>query len=76
MVIVVALTHYVALNPVPHCSAEYAYTTIYEHWVVKFGLPEFLVTDYDTEFVNNEIITLCHLYNIKHKQRTSHAPMD
>ena len=25
-------------------------------------------------FINNEIITLCHLYNIKHKPRTSHAP--
>ena len=28
---------------------------------------------YITEFINNEIITLCHLYNIKHKLRTSHA---
>ena len=25
------------------------------------------------EFINNEIIILCHLYNIKHKPRTSHA---
>ena len=27
-----------------------------------------------TEFINNEIITLYHLYIIKHKPRTSHAP--
>ena len=74
MVIVDAFTHYVALNPVPHCNAYYAYTTLYEHWIVKFGLPEILVTDNGTEFINNEIITLCHLYNIKHKPRTSHAP--
>ena len=33
-----------------------------------------LVTDNGTEFINNEIITLCHLYNIKHKPRTSRAP--
>ena len=69
MVIVDAFTHYVALNPVPHCNAYYAYTTLYEHWIA-----EILVTDNGTEFINNEIITLCHLYNIKHKPRTSHAP--
>ena len=74
MVIVDAFTHYVALNPVPHCNAYYAYTTLYEHWIAKFGLPDILVTDNGTEFINNEIITLCHLYNIKHKPRTSHAP--
>ena len=66
MVIVDAFTHYVALNPVPHCNAYYANTTIYEHWIVKLGLPEILVTGNGTEFINNEIITLCHLYNIKH----------
>ena len=74
MVIVDAFTHYVALNLVHHCNAYYAYTTLYEHWIAKFGLPEILVTDNGTEFINNEIITLCHLYNIKHKPRTSHAP--
>ena len=49
-------------------------TTLYEHWIAKFGLPKILVTDKGTEFINNEIITLCHLYNIKHKPSTSHAP--
>ena len=72
MVAVDAFTHYVALNPVPHCNAYYAYTTLYEHWINKFGQPEILVTDNGTEFINNEIITLSHLYNIKNKPRTSH----
>ena len=74
MVIFDAFTHYVVLNPVPHCNIYYAYTTLYEHSIAKFGLPEILVTDNGTEFINNEIITLYHLYNIKHKPRTSHAP--
>ena len=73
MVIVDACTHYVPLNPVPHCNVYYAYTTLYEHWIAKFGLPEILVTDNCIEFINNEIITMCYLYNIKHKARTSHA---
>ena len=74
MVLADAFTHYVALNPAPHCNAYHAYTTLYEHWIAKFGLPEIIVTDSGTEFKNNEIIRLCHLYNIKHKPRTSHAP--
>ena len=74
MVNVDVFAHYVALNPVPNYNAYYAYTTLYEHWIAKFGLPEFLVTDNGTEFINNEIITLCHLYSIKHKPRTSHVP--
>ena len=74
MVIVDGFTHYVALNPVPHCNAYYAYTTLYEHWIAKFGLPEILVTDKGTDIINNEIIKLCHLYNIKQKPHTSHAP--
>ena len=36
MVIVDAFTYYVALNPVPHCNAFCAYTTLYEHWIAKF----------------------------------------
>ena len=74
MVIVDAFTHYVALNPVPHCNAYYAYTTLYDHWIAKFGLPEKLITDNGTKFINNEVIAICHLYHIKHKPRTSHAP--
>ena len=58
MVIVDAFTHYVALKPVPHYNAYYAYTTPYEHWIANFGLPQMLVTDNGTAFINNEIITL------------------
>ena len=74
MVIIDAFKNYVALNPVPHCNAPYEYTTLYEHWTAKLGLPEILVTDNGTDFINNEIITLCHLKIIEHKLCTSHAP--
>ena len=66
MVKVDTFTHNVALNPVPHCNAYYAYTTLYEHWIAKVGVIEILVIDNGTEFINNEFITLCHLFNIKH----------
>ena len=78
MVIVDAFTHYVALNPVPHCNAYYAYTTLNEHWIAKFGLPEILVTDNGTEFINNEIITLvtCTISNINHVHLVHLGQMD
>ena len=74
MVIFDAFTHYVELNPVPHRNVYHAYTTFYENWTATFGLPEILVTDNGTEFIDNEITKLCHLYKTKHKPRTSHAP--
>ena len=58
MVIVDAFTHYVAINPVTHCNVSYAYTTLYKHWMAKFSLPEILVTDNGTEFINYGINTL------------------
>ena len=75
MFIVEAFTHYIALNPVPHCKSYYAYTTLHEQGIAKFGLPDILVTDNDTDFINKEIITQCHLYNIKFEPRTTHAPL-
>ena len=71
MIIVDVFTRYVALNPVPQCNDYYAYTKLYEHWIAKIGLPEVLVRDYGTHFINNEIKTLCHFYNIKHKPQFS-----
>ena len=49
-----AFTHYVVLKPVPHCNVYYVYTTLYEHWIAKFDLPEILLADNGTEFINNE----------------------
>ena len=61
MVIVDAFTHYVPLSPVPQFNAYYENTTLYEHWVANFCLPEILGTDNRTEFINKELITSCHL---------------
>ena len=69
-----AFTHYVALNPVPHCNTYYSNTSLYKHWIAMFGLPKILVTDKGYEYINIEIITLCHLHTMKRKPRKSHAP--
>ena len=67
MVIVDAFINDVTLNAAPHRNAYYVYTTLYKPWLAKLGLPKILVTDNGTEFINNEIITLRNLYNIKNK---------
>ena len=64
MVIVDAFTHYKAFNPVPHCNAYYAYTTLYEHWIAKLRLPEILVTDNGNEFIKNESTKHVHFMHL------------
>ena len=92
MVIVDAIAYYVALNPASHSLnvalnpashslnesyAYYAYTALYDHWILIFGLPEIFVTVNGTEFINKKIITRCHLYNIEYKQTPNiSCPMD
>ena len=57
MVIVAEITHYVALNLAPQCNVYYAYTTVYEHWIAKIGLPENFAIENGTELINNEIVS-------------------
>ena len=51
MVIVDAFTHYAARNPLPHCNAYYAYTTLYEHWIANFGQSLKLASGTHTEWI-------------------------
>ena len=55
-------------------SQHFSYQNIPLHWIAKYELPKPLVTDNGTDFINYEFIILFHLYNIKHKTRTSHGP--
>ena len=68
-----ALTHYVVINPVPHSNAYYAYTTLYEHWIANIELAE-TSSRITEQIYKQKNITKCHLYSLKHKPRTSHAP--
>ena len=63
MVIVDAFTHYVALNPIPHCNAYYAYKTLYEHWIAKFGLPvQNSLTMKSSHYVSYTISNINHVH--------------
>ena len=51
-VIVGAFTHYVVLHPSPKNDANHALTLLFDHWIVKFGIPDILVTDNGNEYIN------------------------
>ena len=74
IVIVDAFTHYVVVNPVVSASAVNVLGTLFEHWITKFGIPENIVTDNGTEYINSDITHFCEMYDIRHKPRTTHAP--
>ena len=44
-VILDAFTQYVLVHPSPKNDATNALTVLFGHWIVKFGIPGFLVTD-------------------------------
>ena len=73
-VIVDAFTHYVLLHPSPKNDAAHALTVLFDHWIVKFGIPDILLTDKGNEYINGEFSHFCRIYNVQFKPRTPYAP--
>ena len=73
-VIVDAFTHYAVLHPSHKNDAENALTVLFDHWIVKFGIPDSLVTDNGNEYNNGEFTNFCRTYNVQFKTRTPYAP--
>ena len=68
-VIVDAFTQYRVLHPSPKNDATNALTALFDHWMVKFGFPDILVTDNRNEYINGEFTYFCRTYNVQFKQR-------
>ena len=73
-VIVAAFSHYVVLHPSPKNDATNALTVLVDHWIVKFGIRDNLVTDNGKEYINGEFTHFCRTYNVQFKPRTQYAP--
>ena len=58
-VIVDAFSHFVTIMCAPKNNAYYAYTGLFKHWFMKFGLPEELRSDNGSEDINTELTHLC-----------------
>ena len=72
-VIVNVFTHYVVLHPSPKNDATHALAVLFDHWIVKFGKPDILVTDNGNEIIYDEITRFCRTYNVQFKPRTPYA---
>ena len=73
-VILDAFTHYVVLHPLPKNNAARALTALFDHWIVKFRIPDILVTDSGNEYIDGECTHFCRTHNVQFKPRTPDAP--
>ena len=73
-VIVDAFSHYVTIMCAPKNNAHYEFTALFEHWFMKFGLPEEIRSDNGSEYINTELTHLCNYFEIKFKPSTAYAP--
>ena len=72
-IILDAFSHFVTIMCAPK-KAHYAYTALFEHSFMKFGLPEELLPDNGSEYINTELTHLCKYFEIKIKPSTTYAP--
>ena len=69
-VIAEAFKDYVVLHPSPKNYATNALTVLIDHWIVKFGIPDILVTDNGNEYINGEFTHFHRTYNVQFIPRT------
>ena len=72
-VIVDAFTRYVVLHSSPKSDATNALIVLFDHWIVKFEIPDILVTDNRNKYINGEFAHFCRTYNVQFKPRTPYA---
>ena len=72
-VIVEAFTHYVVLHPSPKNNATSALTLLFDHWVVKFRIPDSLVTDNGHELIKGDFAHFCRTNNVQFQTRTPYV---
>ena len=73
-VIVDAFTHYVVLHPSPKKDATDALSVLFDHWIVKFDIPDIIVPDNGKEYFNREFAHYYRTYNVQFEPRTPYAP--
>ena len=72
-VIVDAFSHYVTIMCAPKDNAHCAFTALFEHLFMKFGLPEEIRSDNGSEYINTELTHLCNYFEIKFKPSTTYS---
>ena len=73
-VIVDAFIHYVVFHSSPKNDAANAFTVLFDHKIVKYGITDILVTDNGNDYINGVFTHFCRTYNAQFKPRTPYAP--
>ena len=69
-----AFSHFIIINPTRNINSKHAIHTLLYHWVTKVGLPQYLVTDRGTEYINQDMAHEISLFHIKHSPGTPYSP--
>ena len=59
-----AFSHFAVTVPIKSNNAKTAVNTLLHHWIIKFGPPLYLVTDRGCEYVNKEMDSFVHLWEL------------
>ena len=51
-----------------------AINVLFDHWIFKLGILDFLVTDNANEPIHSDFTQFCRVYNVQFKPRTPYAP--
>ena len=52
-------------------DAKIEFTVLFDHWIVRFGIPDVLVADNGNEYINGEFAHFCRMYNVNFRPRTT-----
>ena len=58
-VVVDAFSHNIVLHPSSKNDATNTLKVLFDHWIVKFGIPDILVTDNGKEYIKGEFAHFC-----------------
>ena len=60
--------------PSPKNDAQNALNLLIDHWIVKFGITDILVTRNENDYINGKFTHFGRTYNVQFKPRTPYAP--
>ncbi len=74
LVIIDAFSHYMQVIPTANVDADTTIKKLTENWIYNFGIPENIVHDQGTSFMNQKFCEWCTSLGIQLKPRVAYAP--
>ena len=65
---------YVVSIPVKRINAVTTCYNLMTHWIMRFGIPDAMLSDQGSDFMANIIVTLCNVFGINKKITSAYNP--